>query len=135
MSSIRWRAVLVGFLASAPLAAALGLLAATAGWREDSGVLASLLFAAMMVGGFVAGRQAGQFGMIQGVAVASIYILISAGIKAWVEIDLATKYGPHVLGPMDMAGMTLGDLVYLVGATAGGWFADLANVRASRTRS
>ena len=130
MSWIRWRAVLVGFVVAASLAFSLGALANAAG-IENPGSLASLEFAALLLGGFVAGRMAGQFGMIQGVAVASIFILGSAAIKAWIEIDLATTYGPQVLGPMDMGGLALGDLIHLVGATVGGRFADLANVRAS----
>ncbi|MCC7106414.1 MAG: hypothetical protein IT307_14855, partial [Chloroflexi bacterium] len=81
MSLIRWRAVLVGFLVASLLASVLGMIAKSAGVAEDSGPLASIEFAALIVGGFVAGRLAGQFGMIQGVAVAAGFILVSAGVK------------------------------------------------------
>ena len=90
-----------------------------------------MLFAAMFVGGFVAGKIAGRLGVIQGVAMAVIFILIGASIKAYVEIDLATKFGPQVLGPMDMGGLILGDLIHLVGACAGGWLADTRGARAT----
>ena len=71
--------------------------------------------------------------MVQALAVAVIFILIAASIKAWVEIDLASRYGPHVLGPMDMGGLILGDLVHLLGAGAGGWLADTQRLRAARS--
>jgi hypothetical protein len=61
-----------------------------------------------------------------------IFIVIGASIKAYAEIDLATKFGPHVLGPMDMGGLILGDLIHLGGGFAGGWLADTFNARAQR---
>ena len=59
---------------------------------------------------------------MQGVAVAVLFILIAASVKAWWEIDLATRFGPQVLGPMDMGGLILGDLVHLTrSVSAAGW--------------
>jgi hypothetical protein len=118
-SVIRWRAVLAGSIVALVLSVALGARAA-------------LLFVAMMAGGFVAGYVAGGWGVIQGVAMAVIFILIGASIKAWAEIDLASRFGPHVLGPMDMGGLILGDLVHLTGACMGGWLADTIGVRRNR---
>jgi hypothetical protein len=91
---------------------------------ENPGALASLEFLALVAGGYVAGRMSDRVGVMQGVAVAVIFILVSASIKAWWEIDLATRYGPQALGPMDMGGLILGDLVHLTGACFGGWLAD-----------
>lgn len=131
-SVIRWRAVLLGFVAAAALAVALGAIGGMVGLEGHLGTAAALEFVALMVGGYVAGRQAGQLGVIQGVAVAILFIMIAASVKAWVEIDLATRFGPHVLGPMDMGGLILGDLIHLTGACAGGWLADSQRARANR---
>jgi hypothetical protein len=134
-SVINWRAVLLGFAVAALLAVALGAIGGSLGLAGHLGTAAALEFVAMLVGGYVAGRYAGQLGVIQGVAVAVIFILIAASVKAWVEIDLATRFGPHVLGPMDMGGLILGDLVHLTGACAGGWIADSERARQARTGS
>lgn len=123
-SLLDWHAVGLGSLTAAVLAAALGAVAVRVGLEGNLGAAASLELVALLAGGYVAGRRAGRLGVIQGVAVAVIFILISASLKAWVEIDLATRFGPGVLGPMDMGGLILGDLVHLIGACAGGWMAD-----------
>ena len=132
-SMISWRAVALGFLTAAVLAAALGAIGGRLGLEGHLGTAASLEFLALMAGGYVAGRRAGRVGVVQALAVAVIFILIAASIKAWVEIDLASRYGPHVLGPMDMGGLILGDLVHLLGAGAGGWLADTQRLRAARS--
>jgi hypothetical protein len=130
-SVIRWRAVLAGSVVALVLSVALGAVSADS-IEGNLGARAALLFVAMMVGGFVAGYVAGGWGVIQGVAMAVIFILIGASIKAWAEIDLASRFGPHVLGPMDMGGLILGDLVHLTGACMGGWLADTVLVRRNR---
>lgn len=123
VSVISWKAVLAGSLVTLALSLTAGRL--TAGYFGGNlGAQASLLFASMFIGAFVAGRVSGRLGAIQGIAMAVIFILIGASLKAYNEIDLATTYGPQVLGPMDMGGMILGDLIYLVGGWMGGWFAD-----------
>lgn len=132
VSVISWKGVAIGSLVALALSMTLGTL--TSGvFLTNLGAQASMLFASMFVGGLVAGKIAGRMGVIQGVAMAVIFILIGASIKAYAEIDLATKFGPQVLGPMDMGGLILGDLVYLLGACAGGWLADSLNARAART--
>lgn len=130
-SVISWKGVAIGFLASAGLAMLLGALGAQVGIEGHLGTAAALELTALLVGGYVAGRLGGQFGVIQGVAVAIIFIVIAASLKAWVEIDLATKFGHQVLGPMDMGGLILGDLIHLVGGFAGGWLSDTQRLRSS----
>jgi hypothetical protein len=125
MSMIRWPAVLLGFVVAAVLGVGLGSAARQFGAVDNPGTLATLEFVALVGGGYVAGRLAGRVGVMQGMAVAVIFILVAASVKAWWEIDLASRYGPHVLGPMDMGGLILGDLVHLSGACLGGWLADL----------
>ncbi len=131
-SMIDWRAVGLGFLTAAMVAVTLGAVGGRLGLEGHLGTAASLEFLALFAGGYVAGRVAGRVGVIQAMAVAIIFILIAASIKAWVEIDLASRFGPHVLGPMDMGGMVLGDLVHLLGAGAGGWLADTHRLRSAR---
>jgi hypothetical protein len=135
MSMIRWPAVLAGFLVAALLGMALGTLAQRLVGIDNPGMLASLEFFALLAGGYVAGRLGGQVGVLQGVAVAVLFILVAASIKAWWEIDLATRFGPQVLGPMDMGGLILGDLVHLVGACLGGWLADVQRPGLERPRA
>ena len=131
---IRWRGVLAGFVVAAILGVLLGTVARQIAGVENPGTFASLEFFALVAGGYVAGRLAGRVGVMQGVAVAVIFILVSASIKAWWEIDLASRFGPQVLGPMDMGGLILGDLVHLTGACFGGWLSDLQRPGLGRPR-
>jgi hypothetical protein len=124
ISLLHWPSIGLGFVVATVMAIGLGTVSAALGSEQNLGLSASLEFVALMAGGYVAASRAGRVGVMQAVAVAVIFILISASIKAWVEIDLAGRFGPHVLGPMDMGGLILGDLVHLVGACAGGWLAD-----------
>lgn len=128
VSVISWKGVAIGSLVTVGLALALGALTAES-LETNLGARASMMFGAMFIGAFVAGKIAGRMGVIQGVAMAVIFIVIGASIKAWFEIDLATKYGPHVLGPMDMGGLILGDLIHLGGGFTGGWLADTLAAR------
>ena len=132
VSVISWKGVLVGSAVTLVLGLALGALTAES-LETNLGARASMMFAAMFIGAFVAGRIAGRMGVIQGVAMAVIFIVIGASLKAYAEIDLATKFGPHVLGPMDMGGLILGDLIHLGGGFTGGWLADTLAARARRT--
>ena len=131
VSVISWKAVALGSLVALTMSMTLGRLTA-ASFETNLGAQASMLFGSMFVGGLVAGKVAGRMGVIQGVAMAVIFILIGASLKAYAEIDLATQFGPQVLGPMDMGGLILGDLVYLLGACTGGWLADSLAYRRER---
>jgi hypothetical protein len=131
VSVISWRGVLVGSLVTLGLGFGLGALTAES-LETNLGARASMMFAAMFIGAFVAGKIAGKMGAIQGIAMAVIFIVIGASIKAYAEIDLATKYGHQVLGPMDMGGLILGDLIHLVGGFTGGWLADTLAARSAR---
>jgi hypothetical protein len=132
VSVISWRGVLLGSLVTLGLGLGLGRLTANL-FATNLGAQASMLFAAMFIGAFVAGKVAGRMGAIQGIAIAVIFIVIGASMKAYAEIDLATTYGHQVLGPMDMGGLILGDLIYLVGGFTGGWLADTMTARSART--
>jgi hypothetical protein len=128
VSVISWRGVVAGSAVTLLLGLALGAVTAES-LETNLGARASMMFIAMFVGAFVAGWISGRMGVIQGVAMAVIFIVIGASIKAYTEIDLATKFGPHVLGPMDMGGLILGDLIHLGGGFMGGWLADTLTAR------
>jgi hypothetical protein len=134
VSVISWKGVAIGSLVALGLSMTLGRLTAPV-LQTNLGAQAAMLFASMFVGGLVAGKIAGRMGVIQGVAMAVIFILIGASVKAYVEIDLATQFGPQVLGPMDMGGLILGDLIHLIGACTGGWLADSLAARSERAAS
>ena len=134
VSVISWKGVAAGSLVTLVLGLALGVLTASS-LETNLGARASMMFVAMFVGALVAGRIAGRMGVIQGVAMAVIFIVVGASMKAYTEIDLATKFGPQVLGPMDMGGLILGDLIHLGGGFAGGWLADTLSARAEKAAS
>jgi hypothetical protein len=131
VSVISWRGVAAGSAVTLLLGLALGAVTAES-LETNLGARASLMFVAMFIGAFVAGWIAGRMGVIQGIAMAVIFIVIGASIKAYAEIDLATRFGPHVLGPMDMGGLILGDLIHLGGGFMGGWLADTLIARRQR---
>jgi hypothetical protein len=134
MSQIRWPAVLAGFVVAALLGVLLGRAASVLAGVENPGTLATLEFVALLAGGYLAGRLGGQVGVMQGVAVAVLFILVAASYKAWVEISMVSRFGPQVLGPMDMGGLILGDLIHLSGACLGGWLADVQRAMPARPR-
>ncbi|MFN8522352.1 MAG: hypothetical protein U0821_04520 [Chloroflexota bacterium] len=132
-SLLSWRAVLSGFAVATILAALFGAAASRAGLEGNLGASAALELAAMVAGGFVAGWLGGRVGVVQALAVAVMFIIISASVKAWAEYafvgDDFRRYS--LLGPMDMGGLILGDMVHLLGACAGGWLADTIRARTS----
>ena len=121
---IRWPAVGIGFLIAIAVSLASGLALGRPVIDENPGVLAVPSFLALFAGGYGAGRFARQAGMIHGVAVAVVYIFVAASIKALQELVLAAQWGPFAIGPMNMGGLLLGDLIHLSAGTLGGWLAE-----------
>jgi hypothetical protein len=121
---IRWQAVAVGFLFAVLLALIMGIALGRLPVDENPGVLAVPSFIALFAGGYVAGRIGGRAGVAHGVAVAVVYIFVAASIKALQELVLAAQWGPFAIGPMNMGGLLLGDLIHLTAATLGGWLAE-----------
>ncbi len=121
---VRWPAVVVGFLVAVGLSLLAGILLGRAPVDENPGLLAVPSFVALFAGGYVAARMARQAGLANGVAVAVIYIFVAASIKALQELALAAQWGPFAVGPMNMGGLLLGDLIHLSAATLGGWLAE-----------
>ena len=121
---IRWAAVLVGFVAAVIPLLLVGMLLGRGPIDENPGLLALPSFLALFAGGYVAGRLARRAGPMHGIAVAAIYIFLAASIKALQELVVAMQWGPAAVGPMNMGGLVLGDLIHLCAATLGGWLAD-----------
>ncbi|HLH25898.1 MAG TPA: YrzE family protein [Chloroflexota bacterium] len=121
---VRWPAVGAGFLIAFALSLLAGVLLGRSTVDENPGILAVPSFVALFAGGYVAGRLAGRAGLANGVAVAVIFIFVGASIKALQELVLAAQWGPFAIGPMNMGGLLLGDLIHLCAATLGGWLAE-----------
>ena len=114
----------VGFLIAIMVSLAAGVALGRPPVDENPGILAVPSFVALFAGGYVAARIARQYGVAQGVAVAVIYIFLAASIKALQELALAAQWGPFAVGPMNMGGLLLGDLIHLSAGTLGGWLAE-----------
>ena len=81
-------------------------------------------FVSLYTGGFAAGRLAHGSGFMNGVAVAVVYIVVWAILNAVNEARLVQEAGPAALPRMNMGGIIIGDLLNLVPAAFGGWFAE-----------
>ena len=121
---IRWPAVGVGLLVAILLSFGSGLALGRAPIDENPGILAVPSFLALFAGGYAAARLARRAGLAHGVAVAVVYIFVAASIKALQELVLAYQWGPFAIGPMNMGGLLLGDLIHLSAGTLGGWLAE-----------
>jgi hypothetical protein len=121
---IRWPAVGIGFLVVVVTSFVAGLALGRAPIDENPGLLALPSFLALFAGGYVAARVAGRAGVAHGVAVAVVYIFLAASIKALQELALAAQWGPFAVGPMNMGGLLLGDLIHLTAGTLGGWLGE-----------
>jgi hypothetical protein len=121
---LRWPAVGVGFLVVVVFSVLAGIGLGRMPIDENPGLLALPSFVALFAGGYVAARIARQGGVVHGVAVAVIYIFVAASIKALQELVLAAQWGPFAVGPMNMGGLLLGDLIHLSAGTLGGWLGE-----------
>jgi hypothetical protein len=121
---LRWPAVAIGFLVAFALSLLAGMLLGRFTVDENPGILAVPSFVALFAGGYVAARVGGRAGLPHGVAVAVLFIFGYASIKALQELVLAQQWGPYAIGPMNMGGLLLGDLIYLCAGTLGGWLAE-----------
>lgn len=81
-------------------------------------------FFALLVGGYLAARLAGQQELLHGVLTAVPFILVSEFLRLSGEMELAQTL-PTVIPRLNMAGLVVGDLVLLAGAATGGWLAGL----------
>jgi hypothetical protein len=92
----------------------------------DGGIVGVSTFLAVMLGGFLAARLAGRFGLYQGVVVGAGFILVGAVFQFAQEAQIvhsSLASGSHTLvdlGPMSMGNLLSGDMLALVGGSIGG---------------
>ena len=123
--AFRWRAVVAGAICAYLLSVGLGYAVAKLGLGDNLIVRPLVTFAALFIGGWLAGWMARVAGPINACAVGIIYIVGWAVQNAIFEGRLVEQYGPSVLPRMNILGILLGDFLILVGAASGGWVAEL----------
>ena len=131
--AISWRHCLVGLLVGEIALLVIsnaGLIAANAAFGSsgslDGGVVGMATLLAVILGGWLAARLAGRFGLYQGIVVAVGFIAVGAIYTFFQEsstIAASLSTNSHHLidlGPMDMGNVFSGDLLALFGGTVGG---------------
>src|SRR5215208_4301963 len=126
---ISWRGVFFGFLLAAGLALAMGFIGGWSHAADNPGYGPAMQFLCVAAGAYLAGQIAGRAGLMQGVAVAALFIFVGVSYTALVEMNLVSKYGPNVLLPMDSTSMILTDLLHLIAGSLGGLLADWTSSR------
>jgi hypothetical protein len=92
----------------------------------DGGIVGVSTFLAVLLGGYVAARLAGRFGLYQGVVVGAGFIAVGAFFQFAQEASIvhsSLASGTHTLvdlGPMSMGNLISGDMLALVGGSIGG---------------
>jgi hypothetical protein len=131
--TISWRHCLLGLFVGELALLVLsnvGLIATNAWFGSagqlDGGVIGVATLLSVILGGWLAARMAGRFGLYQGIAVAIGFIAVGA-IYTFVQessiiaSSLATNSHHLIdLGPMDLGNVFSGDLLALFGGSVGG---------------
>ena len=116
--------IAVGTLVAFLLLRLLSIALESTGIGEQFFLLPLVQFVALYSGGFAAGRIANGSGFMNGVAVAAVFIVVWAILNAVNEARLVEVAGPAALPRMNMGGIIIGDLLNLIPAAFGGWFAE-----------
>ena len=116
--------IAVGTLVALLLLRLLSTALEASGIGQQFFLLPLVQFVSLYTGGFAAGRLANGSGFMNGVAVAVVYIVVWAILNAVNEARLVQEAGPAALPRMNMGGIIIGDLLNLVPAAFGGWFAE-----------
>ena len=122
--TLRWGAIAAGAALSYALALLFGFGLAKAGLAGSVEWLPLAQFAALLAGGYLAGRWAGVSGFMNGASVAVAFIVVWAVSNALYEARLVQENGPLALPTMNMGGIILGDFLNLSAAAFGGWLAE-----------
>jgi len=134
---ISWRHCLIGWIAGeAVLLVTANLALAVAnryfggtGDSVDGGIVGVSTFVAVIIGGFIAARLAGRWGVYQGTMVAIGFIVASIVYQFVQEATVVHQSlssganSPPNLGPMRIDNVISGDLLALFGGSFGGWLA------------
>ena len=143
--AFRWRAIVAGAICAYLLSVGLGYAVAKLGLGDNLIVRPLVTFAALFIGGWLAGWMARVAGPINACAVGIIYIVGWAIQNAIFESQLVEQFGSSLspdmntadqerlgrfgilklLPRMNILGILLGDFLILMGAASGGWVAEL----------
>ena len=141
----RWRAIITGAICAYLLSVGLGYAVAKLGLGDNLIMLPLVTFAALFIGGWLAGWMARTAGPLNACAVGIIYIVgwavqnavfesrLVEQLSAALSPDMNTSGGERlgrfgvlkVLPRMNILGILLGDFLILTGAASGGWVAEL----------
>lgn len=98
----------------------------TGAQSADGGIVGVSTLLAVMLGGYLAARWAGRFGLYQGIVVAIGFIVWGAAFQFFTEASTVAgslSSGSHTLvdlGPMNLGNVFTGDLLALFGGSVGG---------------
>jgi hypothetical protein len=133
LERMRWSAVLAGFLVTAVCALGIRPLLIHFGLQLRAGPVDMLTMLSILVGGFAAGRLAGNIEGIHGATVAVLYILvIYVGGEVLGEIRLAQIVGLQGLGKLEQWSNLGRDFFYFIAGALGGLWATPFNAREYR---
>jgi hypothetical protein len=133
--TISWRHCLIGLavgevallvISNVGLIATNAAFGSTSNGNIDGGVVGVSTLLAVILGGWLAARLAGRFGLYQGIVVAIGFIAVGAIYTFFQESSIiAASLGTNShhlidLGPMDLGNLFSGDLLALFGGSVGG---------------
>jgi hypothetical protein len=119
----RWVAVGLGCVTALGMHVVFELLAGASDVAGTPAVHYLAVFAALVVGGFVAGYLAGRHHAFHGALASVLYIFVTVTVSAVREAPVAREFGLNALPPIDFIQLTLTDVLAMSGASWGGWLA------------
>jgi hypothetical protein len=81
------------------------------------------IFAALVLGGYVAGHLVGRYHALHGAFAAVLYVFVTVTVSAFREAPVARQFGLNALPPIDLLQLTITDVLAMTAATWGGWLA------------
>ncbi|MDQ3810212.1 MAG: hypothetical protein M3336_07970 [Chloroflexota bacterium] len=125
----RWVAIALGAISALGMQALFDLLTAQAGLGRLAVAHYLGLFAALVLGGYVAGHLVRRWHALHGALAAATFIFVSVTINALREAPVARELGLQALPPIDFVQLTITDLLAMTGGSWGGWLAGYWNRR------
>jgi hypothetical protein len=118
----RWLAVGLGCLTALGMQA---LFVGVVGRLGSPSVLTDYVvqFAALVLGGYVAGHLVGRWHALYGALAAVAYIFVTVTVSSVREVAVARQLGLAALPPIDFFQLAFTDIVAMTGASCGGWLA------------
>jgi hypothetical protein len=81
------------------------------------------IFAALVLGGYVAGHLVGRLQALHGAFAAVLYIFVTVTVSSIREAAVARQLGINSLPPIDFVQLAITDVLAMTGASWGGWLA------------